>query len=108
MVDTVLVLGQSIPTANVLTALYTAPTATVASSISACNQDSSNWANFSWSIAVGGASDNPKQYKVYLSPISPNNVYEANIGITLATGDVIRVLSTTGNVSFTLLGVQIT
>lgn len=109
MTDTLLVLGQSNPTANVLTTLYTVPsaTSTTISSITVCNQSSGS-ANFNVSIAVAGAADSPQQYIYYQLFLDGNDTFIATVGLTLAATDQVRVLSTTGNLSFGLFGVQIT
>jgi hypothetical protein len=109
MTDTILVLGQSMPTANTLTTLYTVPAATSAtiSSITICNH-SSTPDTFNLSIAPGGASDTPSQYIYYELYLDGNDTFIATVGFTMATTDVVRVLSLNGTSSFSLFGVQIT
>lgn len=109
MTDTLLVLGQSQPSANVLTTLYTVPasTSTTVSSITICNV-SSTTDYFSVSVAPGGASDTLSQYIYYEVFLDGNDTFIATVGFTLATTDVVRCLSLNGNISFSLFGVQIT
>ncbi len=109
MTDTLLVLGQDYPNANVLTTLYTVPssTSTTVSSITICNQSSGS-ANFSVSVAPSGAADTPSQYIYFQLYLDGNDTFIATVGFTLASTDQVRVLSNTGNVSFSLFGVQIT
>jgi hypothetical protein len=103
-----MVLGQSNPTANILTSLYTVPAATqtTVSSITVCNLANSS-TTFSVSIAPGGAADTLSQYVYYNLPLDQNDTFIATVGFTLATTDVVRVLSASGNVSFSLFGVQV-
>jgi hypothetical protein len=109
MTDTLLVLAQSNPTANVLTTLYTVPASTsvTVSSLTVCNQSSAS-ASFNVSIAPGGATDSPQQYVYYQLFLDGNDTFIATVGFTLATTDQVRVLASTGNLSFGLYGVQIT
>lgn len=108
MADTLRILGQVVPTANVLTDLYTVPVATMTSvsSFVVCNQAGTN-VSFSVSVAVNGESDNPKQYIYYLVFLDPNDTFTATLGISLASGDVFRVESDTAGVSFNLFGVEV-
>lgn len=107
------VLGQVYPSANSLTTLCTvASTYSVISSIVVCNQSTAATDYFRISIAVGGASDSQKQY-IYggstgmgLS-LTANNTFVATLGLTLVSGDVIRVLSLNGTSSFSVFGSQI-
>jgi len=107
--ETLKVLGQAVPTANVLTDLYTVPASSsaVISSIVVCNQNSSSTIAFRVSVAVGGAADTPKQYLYYDLPLTNNDTFVATIGISLAQNDVVRIQSDTANVSFNLVGVEV-
>ena len=109
MPETRLVLGQSIPAASTLTALYTGPAATqtVVSTISVCEQNGTA-TTYSISIAVAGAADTPAQYICKNAPLQANETKAITVGITLGATDVIRVLSASGNVSFNAFGVQLT
>jgi hypothetical protein len=110
MTDTLLVLGQSIPTAATLTTLYTVPAATsvTVSSVTVCNQSSTTPDAFRLSIAVAGAADATKQYIYYNLAVGPADTFIATIGITLAATDVVRCYSSLGNLSFNIFGVQVT
>jgi hypothetical protein len=109
MTDTIAVYGQSYPAAQVLTDLYTCPNGTslVGSSFSFCNQAPYS-AKVRFSVAVGGAADDTKQYMYYDLVIDPNDTFVGTLGMTLAAADVVRCYSDTGTVSFNLFGVQIT
>ena len=111
MTDNIKVLAQSAPSPTVLTNLYTVPaaTSTATSSITICNQNSGSGTQIAFrvSIAIGGAADTPKQYIYYDIPLIANDTFIATIGLTLGTGDIIRVQTDTANVSFTLFGVEV-
>jgi hypothetical protein len=109
-VNTLKILGQSVPAANTLTTLYTVPAATSASisSLIVCNQNSYDvYTNFSVSLAVGGAADSPEQYIYYKLLLNGYNTFIATIGISLATTDQVRIISTAASVSFSLTGVEV-
>ena len=107
MADTIIVLAQSMPAAATLTDLYTVPgaTSTVVSSVTVCNQVAMAT---SWrlSVAIAGAANSGKQYLYYDLPHQANDTFIATIGLTLGAGDVVRVYSTDGNLSFNLSGVE--
>ena len=107
--DNAKVLAQTLPAAAALTDSYTVPanTKTVVSTLKVCNQDS-NPTDFRVAIAVAGAADERKQYGYYDTPIDSNDSFSATEGWTLGPGDVIRVRSGNGLVSFQLFGIEIT
>jgi hypothetical protein len=109
MTDSIKILAQLLPSANVLTDFYTVPalTATAASSIIICNQNAVSSIIFRISLAVAGAADNGKQYVYYDIPLLNNDTFIATIGLTLSAGDVIRVRTDSTNVSFQLFGVEV-
>ena len=109
MAETRKVLGQLIPAATTLIAVYTVPAATqaVVSSIMVCNQEATA-KTFRVSIAVAGAADNEKQYILFDHALDGNTSFEVTIGITLAATDVIRVYSSATKTSFNVFGVEIT
>lgn len=108
MAEALKVLGQVNPSATTLTALYTVPGSTSAtvSTIAICNRGSSN-ATFRVSIAVNGASDDPKQYIYYDITLMKNDSIFATIGLTLGAGDIVRVYSSSADLSFSLFGVEV-
>lgn len=109
MSDAAKVLAQSIPVAAALTGAYTVPASTsaVVSTIKACNRDSAP-TRIRVSIAVAGAVDTPAQYVYYDLPLAANDTFSATEGWTLASTDVVRVYSASGNVAFNIFGVEIT
>lgn len=109
MADLLKVLGQTIPIGGNLVALYTVPSNSQSSisTLVICNQNNVG-TSFNISVSIGGAADTPAQYIYYQIPLDVNDTFTATIGISLSAGDVIRCLSSTGNVSFNLFGVEIT
>jgi hypothetical protein len=109
MANTYKNLGQSYPSANSLTTLYTVPGATsaVVSSIVICNL-SSEKTRYSISHAIAGAADASAQYLASLHELGGYETKVWLIGPTLAATDVIRVLSENGMVSFNMYGQEIT
>ena len=107
MAETYKVLAQISPSATTLTDFYTVPalTSTVCSTLTVCNRGPGA-ATYRISIAIAGAADNVKQYLAYDLTINVNATQAWTIGATLATTDVIRVYSTTSNLSFNLFGAQ--
>lgn len=108
MTDALKVLGQSYPAAQTLTTLYTVPASTqaTASSIVVCNQQPT-LAKFRVSIAPSGAADASSQYLYYDQWLQPNDTFIATIGITLGATDVVRAYSSSGTISFSLFGVEV-
>lgn len=100
------VLGQSYPSANTATKLYTVPalTSAVCSSIVICNQSSSTADTYKVAVRVGGAADSTKDKLYYSVTLAANDTFIATIGITLATTDEIWITSTNGTCSFNLFG----
>jgi len=107
-VEALKVLGQSAPTATVLTAMYTVPASTQAtvSTLFICNRSSSN-AKFRISVAIAGAADTAAQYLYYDVVLLKNTTATATVGLTLGTGDVIRVYTDTADVVFSAFGVEV-
>ena len=104
MAEAIKVLGQAIPTAATLTALYTVPalTTTVSSSLVVCNQGLAT--TFRISVAVAGAADTPRQYLCYDVALAASETRVFTLGITLGAADVVRVQAGTSTVSFNLFG----
>lgn len=110
MADTYISPKQSLASAGVLTDLYTVPGATsaVVPTLMCCNQSSTLNAYIRVSIAPAGAADASSQYLYYDVKLSPNESRALTVGMTLATTDVLRVRSDSGQVSFTAFVLQIT
>lgn len=110
MADAFSVLGQVLVSGGILTDLYTVPlgTQTTISSITVCNQNSGVSAFFRISVAKAGAADNPAQYIYWDIEIEQNDTFIFTGGLTIGAGDIIRVQSDVGSVSFNLFGVEVT
>lgn len=107
MATTYKVLAQSKPSAATLSDAYTVPAATTAtvSTITVANQ-SATATSFRISVAVNGASDTAAQYLYYDIAIPGNNTFATTIGITLGSGDIVRVYNTLATLSFNIFGVE--
>jgi len=103
------VLGQSTPSANTDTTLYTVPSSTqaVASTIAICNTTS---AAITYRIAVrpAGATLATQHYLAYDASVSANDTVLLTLGITLAATDVVTVRAGATGVAFSLFGCEIT
>ena len=102
-------LGQSAPNATTETDLYTVPAATsaVCSTIIVCNRGGTSTA-FRMSHAAGGGATQNKDYLYFDVTIPKNDTFTATVGITMATGDKIKVYAGNSNLSFNLYGTEIT
>lgn len=109
MTQTLKVLSQTVSVANTLIPAYTvgAIGATI-SSLTICNTDGYNPCVVSVSIAIGGASDTLSQYVYSWLPIGPTDTFAATLGLTVATGDVVRFWSNNNLAVMQLFGVEIT
>jgi hypothetical protein len=102
------VLGQSAPTANTLTSVYTVPSSTeaVISTIAVCNLGSGP-TTYSIAIQPNAESLADKHYIAYDCSIAPQDTSTLTIGITLNAADVVTVSSYNGKVAFNLFGSEI-
>jgi len=102
------VLGQSNPTANTVTTLYTVPAANsaVVSSIAICNQHTGN-STVSVAICVANAAVGISNYMVKDATIVSNDTIFLTLGVTLAATDTIRINSTTANIGFSAFGSEV-
>lgn len=108
MAITYKVLGQSNPTANTNTDLYTVPstTSTVCSTLVICNQ-ANTAATFRVAIRPAGAAVASQHYISYDTNLNANDSITMTIGMTLATTDIVTIRASTGTVSFNLFGSEI-
>lgn len=99
------VLGQSNPSANASTTLYTVPASkeAVVSSISICNLASSS-ATYRIAIRPAGAALANQHYLAYDVTVGAADTTIITVGITLATTDVITVYASTANLAFSAFG----
>ena len=102
------VLGQTYPSANTNTTLYSVPSATssVVSTINVCNQSSDADA-IDIIVRPAGASLANQHYLFRGMSVGANGNLSITCGITLAATDVITVRSTLGTTSFAAFGSEI-
>ena len=108
MATTYKVLGQSNPSAQTSTALYTVPssTSTVVSTLTVSNLGSAP-TTYRIAVSPAGAALEDKHYIVYDSSIAQQDSNTITIGLTLATTDVVRVWSFNNKLAFNLFGSEI-
>lgn len=104
-------MGQVNPSATTETQLYLVPAATsaVVSTITICNQTSSP-ATYRIAVVKSGGATSPAaalSWIVYGATVAATDTTALTLGITLATGDQIRVYSSSANLSFNAFGSQI-
>ena len=102
------VLGQSLPSPNTFTTLYTVPAANSAiiSTLNICNVSVAN-ATFRAAIRPAGATLTTANYIAYDVALPAQDAIGLTLGITLAATDVVTVHSVQGNVVFNLFGSEI-
>lgn len=108
MASTYKVLGQSAPSATVATTLYTVPsaTSTVCSTLVVANTAATG-ASFRIAIRPAGGALATKHYIAYDTVIAANDSIFLTLGISLATTDVVTVLSSSSTLVFNLFGSEI-
>ena len=104
MATAYVVLGQATPSVTTLTTLVTGSTnGSIVSSFTACNKGGTNDA-IRVSITKSGGS---AYYQYYDLTLGANGSPQETPGWTLASGDILKVYSTTGNTDFTATGVTL-
>jgi hypothetical protein len=108
MATTYKVLGQTSPSANTETALYSPSGASsVVSTIVVCNQAGSP---ATYRIAVrknGDATTGAANWIVYGASVAANDSTFLTLGVTLESGASLRVYSSSGTLSFSAFGSEI-
>lgn len=100
------ILGQLKPTANTDTNLFTVAYSNQAQfNIFICNQSGSQ-DQISVALVPSGSSETSISYILYNTPIDGNYAFTLG-GLSLNSGDQVRVLSTYGTTSFTASGLTI-
>lgn len=101
------VLGQSKPTADTQTTLYTVPTGAgnyaVVSSLVISNL-TGDLTNTRVAVRPAGETLADKHYIIYGNGVNPFSSQSYTIGITLAATDVVTVYDSLGKCSFNLFG----
>tara|TARA_R110001599_G_scaffold154923_1_gene340625 strand:+ start:361 stop:693 length:333 start_codon:yes stop_codon:yes gene_type:complete len=106
MANTYKVLAQQeMSTANNPYDAYTVPsnTETVISTISICNRGSTA-TTYTFGVRVDGEFYDNKQYIAYNAPIQPYESIFLTLGVTMDAGDIFLAMSTSGNLSLSLFG----
>lgn len=97
-------LAQSTPAATTLTAAYTVPALRKATiEVVSCNRAADTVIRIQH--AIGGAASSTAQYWAYDYPLLANDT-KVSARLTVAAGDVIRVYSGSGAVTFNINGVE--
>ena len=104
------VLGQSIPAQDTVTTLYTVPAGkeAIISSITICNQHTLDPTEFSIAIVPSGQTIGNKHYLFKGKLIKHRDTKNEAIGAGLAAGDVVKISSASGTVSFSVFGTEYT
>ena len=102
------ILGQASLLENNLTNIYVVPieVSTTISSIVVCNRNLES-CKFRISVAKDGAVDHESQYIFYDVLLDANETYVATIGITLSSGDIVRVYSSNQYTSVNIFGIEV-
>ena len=102
------VLGQSYPTAQTATTLYTVPAANsaVISTLNICNLATSN-GSFRIAVRPAGAALANSHYLAYDTAIPASDSIALTMGMTLGNTDVVTVYTVSGNLTFNLFGSEI-
>ena len=106
------ILGQSNPSATTNTTVYTVPSSTsaVISTITIANQagTAGSYRIIAQKSADVSATILAKQYLAYDVAIAANDTTALTLGISLETGDVIKVYCSSANMSVNIFGSEIT
>jgi hypothetical protein len=103
------VLGQSNPTANTNTDVYTVPASNsaVVSTITVCNANINANVNYSIAVRPSGATLAQKHYVTANAVVGFLDTIVLTSGLTLSNGDVITVFTSGSTVSFNVFGSEI-
>lgn len=100
------VLGQLLPSATTLSTLYTAPAGKKVTARLLVTNQAGSPASFRVAISKDGASINGKHYIAYDQAIEANDAV-SSVAFALAATDIVRVYSSSGNISFSLTGLEV-
>jgi hypothetical protein len=97
-----------LPAANTLSTLYTVPSSTqaVVSTINVCNTASAD-ATYRIAIVPNGVSITNANYIVFNATIAGNETVAFTQGITMDSGDLLRVFASTASVAFNAFKMEI-
>ena len=108
MASTYKILGQAAPAATTDTALYTVPSATnaIVSTIVVANRTAAP-ATYRIAAVPSGATLGNTHYIAYDVTVGAADSTTLTLGVTLNTGDVLRVYASTANLTFSAFGSEI-
>jgi hypothetical protein len=100
--------SYALPAANTLTTLYTVPALTqaVVSTINVCNTASTD-ATYRIAVLPNGVGITNANYLVFNATISGNETVAFTQGITMDSGDLLRVFASTASVAFNAFKMEI-
>lgn len=103
------VLGQSAPSNNTLTTVYTVPAnnSAVLSTITIANIGASTNAKYRLAVQKAGAAITSNQYIVFDATVLANDTAMFTLGMTLAATDVLSANITTGSVAINVFGSEV-
>ena len=109
MPNTFKILGQSAPSANTDTTLYTAPASSqvLQNVLWVCNRGTTS-ATFRVAFRPNGATIANEHYVVFDTTVAGNDSYPVKDLPPIDASDVVTVRASTANLSFTLGGCEIT
>jgi len=104
------ILGQAKPAISTTDNIYTvgAGKQAVVSTVMICNQNLTQASTYSVLVVPSGVVAADKHYVYREKMIDPRDTDTHKLGIGLAEGDMIKVFSSTGNVSFSVFGTEYT
>lgn len=108
MATTYKVLGQSVPSATTNTNIYTVPSGSsaIVSTITVCNLTSVD-ATYRIAIRPAGATLANQHYIAYDVTVRGSDSTNLTLGIGLASTDVITIYSSSGLISFSIFGTEL-
>lgn len=100
--------GQASPTAATDVALYTVPSMTqfIASTLTVCNRDASAPAHYRVAVVPFQASLGNEHYVFYDRPVNCRDTNTHSLGLSLQPGDKLYIWASSGQLSFSLFGVE--
>ena len=107
MFSTPQLLGQLLPSASTLTALYTVPVGkrSHAHKLFICNRAAAA-TTFRISVAPTGEDDANKHYIFYDNALAANETKMLELDLRLSVADAIRIYTPSANVTFNLFGTE--
>jgi glucose-6-phosphate dehydrogenase assembly protein OpcA len=100
--------SYALPAASTLTTLYTVPASTqaVVSTINVCNTASTD-ATYRIAVVPNGVSITNANYIVFNATVAGNETISLTQGITMDSGDLLRVFASTASIAFNAFKMEI-